>query len=156
MGFRLTSTAFSEEGEIPRDYTCDGADRSPPLAWSDPPAGTRAFALVCDDPDAPAGTWAHWVLYDLAGEARSLAAGVPPERKLASGAKQGQNDFGRTGYGGPCPPRGPAHRYFFRIYALDSLTPLGPGALKSQLLAAVQGHILGETHLMGRYRRQGG
>lgn len=156
MAFALTSTAFSEGGEIPRDATCDGADRSPALAWSDPPAGTRAFALVCDDPDAPAGTWVHWVIYDLPGEVRSLPEGMPTERTLPSGAKQGQNDFGRIGYGGPCPPRGPAHRYYFRLYALDAPTPLGPGALKAQVMSAIQGHILGEAQIMGRYRRRAG
>jgi Raf kinase inhibitor-like YbhB/YbcL family protein len=155
MGLTLTSTAFKEGGDIPGAHTCDGADRSPALAWSEPPPGTKALALICDDPDAPAGTWVHWVLYDLPADARGLPEGVLAERTLASGAKQGTNDFGRIGYGGPCPPRGPAHRYLFKLYALDSPAPLAPGARKAQVEASIKGHVLGEAKLMGRYRRAG-
>src|SRR5262245_28348362 len=116
---RLTSPAFTDGNPIPRQHTGDGADSSPALAWDDVPAGTGAFALVCDDPDAPRGTWVHWVLYNLPADARDLPQGVPATPTLPSGARQGKNDFGRIGYGGPAPPRGKAHRYFFRLVALD-------------------------------------
>ncbi len=156
MAFSVTSTAFKEGASIPVKHTCDGADVSPPLAWSGAPAGTGAFALIADDPDAPAGTWVHWVLYDLPGTASQLPENVaktelPPE---LGGATQGKNDFRRTGYGGPCPPPGPAHRYFFKLYALDTPLRLKPGAAKQDLEAAMKGHILATAQLMGTYARQ--
>lgn len=149
----LKSSAFQKGGEIPHKYTCDGADVSPPLTWTHPPPGTKAFALIADDPDAPVGTWVHWVIYDLPASLMELAEGVKLEETLPTGAKQGMNDFRKVGYGGPCPPRGPAHRYFFTLYALDNETKLKPRATKQQLLGAIKGHILAETQLMGRYKR---
>jgi Raf kinase inhibitor-like YbhB/YbcL family protein len=153
MPFELTSIAFQNGEPIPREYTADGRNVSPPLKWGDPPAGTRSFALLCDDPDAPRGTFTHWVICNIPAEARELSEGVPPEPTLPNGTVQGSNDFGKVGYGGPSPPRGKPHRYFFKLYALDRLVDLQPGADKRQLLAAMQGHILAETQLMGTYRR---
>ncbi|MER3473797.1 MAG: YbhB/YbcL family Raf kinase inhibitor-like protein [Armatimonadota bacterium] len=152
MDIRLTSTAFTEGGTIPRKYTCDGADVSPPLAWDNVPEGTKSFALICDDPDAPMGTWVHWVLFNLPADTRSLPEAVPPDKELPSGARQGTNDFRKIGYGGPCPPRG-THRYYFKLYALDTLLDLPAGSSKAQLLKAMDGHVLAEGQLMGRYGR---
>jgi len=154
MTFQLTSKAFSYNGEIGRQYTCDGKDNSPPLEWSDPPPRTRSFSLICDDPDAPVGTWVHWVLYNLPEGARGLPEAVPGEAVLGDGSRHGVNDFRRLGYGGPCPPPGPAHRYFFKLYALDTVLDLKPGAAKKDLEAAMKGHILAEAQLMGRYQRK--
>jgi Raf kinase inhibitor-like YbhB/YbcL family protein len=153
MEIKLTSPVFQHMGMIPAKFTCDGADVSPALKWSDPPSGTRSFALIMDDPDAPGRTWVHWVLYDLPAQARELPEGVPIQPKLESGALQGNNSFPKTGYGGPCPPRGPAHRYFFKFYALDAQTGLKPGATKVELEKAMKGHILAQTELVGRYKR---
>ncbi len=153
MSLKLTTTAFQPGGIIPKKFTCDGADVSPALAWSDLPAGTLSVALIMDDPDAPVGTWVHWVLYDLPPSARELPEGVPKQEELASGARQGRNDFRKIGYGGPCPPRGPAHRYFFKLYALDAKTKLKAGATKADLERAMQGHILAQAELIGRYQR---
>ncbi|MBI2088092.1 MAG: YbhB/YbcL family Raf kinase inhibitor-like protein [Deltaproteobacteria bacterium] len=153
MAMTLTSPAFPEGGEIPRKYTCDGADVSPALRWKDSPSETKSFALIADDPDAPVGTWVHWVLYDLPGETGELKEGIPAAETLDNGARQGSNDFRKVGYGGPCPPGGPAHRYFFKLYALDSKMNLKPRATKQQLLDAMKGHILAEAQLMGRYKR---
>ncbi|GAB4479827.1 MAG: YbhB/YbcL family Raf kinase inhibitor-like protein [Anaerolineae bacterium] len=149
----LTSTAFTEGGTIPRDHTCDGADRSPPLSWSGTPAGTAVFALICDDPDAPVGTWDHWVIWDIPGDAVGLPEGVAPLDTLPDGARQGRNGWGTNGYRGPCPPHGKPHRYYFRLYALDASLGLPPGATKSQLLRAIKGNILAQAELMGRYGR---
>jgi len=154
MPVTLTSSAFTEGAAIPSTYTCEGRDVSPPLAWTDPPAGTKGFALIGDDPDAPGQTWVHWVLYNLPPSARRLPEAVSPEQELPDGARQGRTDFGRIGYGGPCPPSG-THRYFFKLYALDAMLSLPPGATKSQLEAAMKGHVLAEAQLMGTYRRQG-
>jgi Raf kinase inhibitor-like YbhB/YbcL family protein len=154
MAFELTSTAFESGATIPEKYTCDGADVSPPLAWADPPAGTKALALVCEDPDAPAGTWVHWVLYDLPADARSLAEGVAPEPARAGGGRQGRNDFRKIGYGGPCPPPGTPHRYYFRLYALDAPAGLEPGATRAELGKAIAAHTRGSAELMGRYGRR--
>jgi len=153
MTFQLKSTAFEPNGNIPRKYTCDGPDVSPALSWTDPPAGTQSLSLIMDDPDAPVGTWVHWVLYDLPADTRALPEGVPKDRELASGARQGLNDFRRIGYGGPCPPPGPAHRYFFKLYALAVKTNLKAGVSKADLLRAMEGHILAQAELMGRYQR---
>lgn len=153
MALKLESPAFSPGGDIPRQYTCDGPDLSPPLRWSDPPADTQSLALICDDPDAPARTWVHWVLYRIPPSARELPEGVPKEEELADGSRQGRNDFRKIGYGGPCPPRGPKHRYYFRLYALDVVPDLPAGATKAQLLEAMEGHILAQGELMGRYGR---
>jgi Raf kinase inhibitor-like YbhB/YbcL family protein len=145
MSFRIFSSAFAEGGTIPRLHTCAGADVSPSLEWSDVPAGTRSFALIVDDPDAPAKTWTHWVLFDIPANTRTLAQGTRV-------GVNGRNDFGRTGYGGPCPPAGPPHRYYFRLYALD-IASLGiaEDATRASVEAATEGHVLGEAQCMGRF-----
>lgn len=152
MDIKISSAAFEEGGMIPAKYTCDEEDVSPPLAWDSIPEGTKTLALICDDPDAPMGTWVHWVLFNLHADISELPENIPPERELESGAKQGTNDFGRIGYGGPCPPGG-THRYYFKLYALDVELDLEPGARKPQLLEAMEGHILAKGQLMGRYSR---
>ncbi len=153
MSLELTSKAFQPGGTIPKPYTGDGADHSPPLGWSEPPAGTKSLALICDDPDAPRGTWVHWVLFNLPPETRELGEGVPATETLDSGAKQGTNDFGNVGYGGPAPPRGKPHRYFFNLYALDGTVDLPAGATKAKLVVAMKGHILAQGQLTGTYGR---
>ncbi|MCX2727915.1 YbhB/YbcL family Raf kinase inhibitor-like protein [Thermomicrobium sp. 4228-Ro] len=140
-------------GTIPAEYTCDGADGSPPLSWSDPPVGTTAFVLVVEDPDAPGGIFTHWLLYDLPAATRSLPPAVPPDGTLNSGARQGRNDFGTLGYRGPCPPPGRPHRYVFRLYALDRPTGLPPGAWRNDVLRALEGHVLAIGELVGTYSR---
>lgn len=153
MAFELQSPTFAAGGDIPVKHTCDGPDLSPLLRWSDPPAKTRGFALVVDDPDAPAGTWVHWVLYGLAAPIRELPEGVPARDTVPGLGSHGVNDFRKVGYGGPCPPRGPAHRYFFKLYALDTELALPPRKTKAELLKAIEGHVLGQAELMGRYQR---
>lgn len=149
---KLTSTAFKEGGPIPRAYTCDGVNVSPPLEWSGVPKTAKTLAIVCDDPDAPGGTWVHWVLYNLPVENIGLVENLPATEKLASGGFQGANDFQKIGYGGPCPPSG-THHYDFKIYALDSDLPLKAGATKAELLKAMEGHIVLQGQLMGMYKR---
>ncbi len=149
----VSSPAFREGETIPQKYTGDGADASPPLKWGAAPEGARSFAVVCDDPDAPRGTWVHWVLYDLPATATSLPEGVPAKGELEGGGRQGKNDFGNLGYGGPAPPKGKPHRYFFKVYALDATPNLPPGATKAQLLDAMKGHVLAEGQLVGKYGR---
>jgi Raf kinase inhibitor-like YbhB/YbcL family protein len=153
MVFEITSAAFHQGKAIPKKFTCDGSDVSPQLTWTDPPSGTKAFVLIADDPDAPMGTWVHWVLYDLPSEARQLSEAIPKQETLSDGTKQGINDFRTIGYGGPCPPSGKHHRYFFKLYAVDKKIGLGPRATKRQVLDAIQGHTLAETQLMGTYKR---
>lgn len=153
MPFEITSAAFTPGDPIPRKYTCDSEDISPPLQWSDPPRDTHSFALIADDPDAPIGTWVHWVLYNLPAEARALPQAVPPDADLADGSRHGNNSWGKLGYGGPCPPGG-THRYFFKLYALDTVLDLVAGASKEHLLKAMEGHILGQTEVMGVYTRR--
>ena len=153
MMIKVTSPAFSAGQPIPTKYTCDGADVSPPLKWEGVPDGTKSLALICDDPDAPAGTWVHWVVYDLPPTATELAEKVATTDTLPIGGKQGLNDFKRTGYGGPCPPPGKAHRYFFKLHALDTTTALKPRASKADLLRAMEGHLLAQGELMGTYQR---
>ena len=153
MSFQIASTTFSSGGTIPKKYTCDGPDLSPPLSWQEPPAGTQSFALIADDPDAPAGTWVHWVLYNAPTTAKELPEGVTKEEQLPDGTLQGRNDFRKIGYGGPCPPPGKPHRYFFKLYALDTKLNLKAGANKADVERAMKGHILGETELIGRYGR---
>jgi len=150
----LLSSAFSPGAGIPQKHTCDGANVSPPLSWTAPPQGTVSLALICDDPDAPAGTWVHWVLYGLPADSRELPEGLPPAEALQRGGTHGRGTSGALGYKGPCPPRGPAHRYFFRLYAVDMEPALGPGATKADLLKAIGGHILAEAEFMGRYKRR--
>jgi Raf kinase inhibitor-like YbhB/YbcL family protein len=148
---KLTSPAFTEGGMIPKKYTCDGDDFSPPLAWSNAPAGARAYALICDDPDAPAGTWVHWVAFNLPPASGGLPAGIKAEKQLPGGGIHGTNSWRRAGYGGPCPPSG-THRYFFKLYALDTTLSLDGSATAKDVQAAVQGHVLAQAQLMGRYK----
>ena len=145
---QLSSSAFKEGDTIPKQHTGDGKDTSPPLAWTGAPQGTKSFAVICDDPDAPRGTWVHWVLFNLPADTRELKEGAEPK-----GATQGKNDFGNFGYGGPAPPKGNPHRYFFKLYALDTMLDLPAGATKAQLVAAMKGHVLAEGQLMGKYQR---
>lgn len=152
MKLDIRSTAFGEGESIPKKYTCDGADVSPPLSWSQPPEGTKSMALICDDPDAPVGTWVHWVLYGLLPNMLKLPENIPDDKEVLDGAKHGINDFRKYGYGGPCPPGG-THRYFFKLYAVDTEVALKPGATKSEVLDAIKGHVLAEGQLMGRYSR---
>lgn len=149
----LKSAAFSQGQAIPARYTCDGKDVSPLLTWTEGPRGTRSFALIADDPDAPTGTWVHWVIYNLPPATRQIPEGVPADERLPDGTIQGKTDFGRTGYGGPCPPSG-THRYFFRLFALDTALSLPPASTAKQLKKAMQGHILAEAEVMGTYRRK--
>jgi Raf kinase inhibitor-like YbhB/YbcL family protein len=153
VSLELKSTDFSSGGTIPKQFTCDGADLSPALEWSAPPAGTQSFALIADDPDAPVGTWVHWVAFNLPAGLRSLPQGVPKQEQLADGALQGRNDFGRIGFGGPCPPPGKAHRYFFKLYALDTKLSLKSGATRKDVERAMQNHVLAQGEYMGRYSR---
>jgi Raf kinase inhibitor-like YbhB/YbcL family protein len=152
MQIKVKSTAFEEGGKIPKQYTCDSSDVSPPLAWSAIPEGTKSIALICDDPDAPMGTWVHWVLFNLPPDVKELPENVPAKKKLENGAIHGINDFRNLGYGGPCPPSG-THRYYFKVYALDTQINLKAGITKGQLLKAMKGHILAEGQLMGKYTR---
>lgn len=153
MAFELTSPVFKEGERIPDRYTCEGEDVSPPLHWSVPPAATKSFVVIADDPDAPGGTWVHWVIYNLSLDLRGLPEGIPARDHWLDGALQGLTDFKRVGYGGPCPPPGKPHRYYFKLYALDAVLNLKPRATKSQVLEACKGHILGEAQLMGRFGR---
>ena len=159
MNLQITSTAFAEGQPIPQKYTCQGSDVSPPLKWTGTPANTKSLALISDDPDAPDPrapkmTWVHWVLYDLPATTSELAENVAKTATLANGAKQGMTDFKRVGYGGPCPPPGGAHRYFFKLYALDTVLDLKPGATKPDLLKAMEGHVLSHGELIGTYQRR--
>jgi Raf kinase inhibitor-like YbhB/YbcL family protein len=144
---RVESAAFADGAMIPSKYTADGEDVSPPLTWTAGPAGTKCYALVVDDPDAPGGTWTHWIAWNLAGS--SLPEGVKPDAS-PSGAAQGRNSFGRPGWGGPSPPSG-THRYVFRVYALDAEVAIAPTSGESELVAAMHGHALGVGELVGRY-----
>lgn len=154
MSMTLSSPAFENGQPIPIRHTGEGNDTSPPLRWTEPPAGTEGFALICDDPDAPVGTWVHWVLCGLPATLRELPEGLPAAEHLSNGGKQGRNDFRCIGYGGPMPPAGKAHRYYFKLYALDTLVVLPPGFRKADLLQAMEGHILAEAQLMGTYQRR--
>jgi Raf kinase inhibitor-like YbhB/YbcL family protein len=153
MRLDLTSPAFRDGGTIPTKFTCDGADVSPPLDWSRAPEGTKSLALICDDPDAPMGTWVHWVLYGIPADKNSLREGVPRNAAVEGIGMQGKNDFRRIGYGGPCPPPGKPHRYFFKLYALDAELELKPDAKKVDLERAMRGHLLATGQLVGRYQR---
>jgi Raf kinase inhibitor-like YbhB/YbcL family protein len=150
---KLTSGAFAAGAPIPAEHTCRGADTSPPLAWTDVPVGTRSLALVVEDPDAPGGTWVHWVLFNLPADAVELAPAMPRVPELPSGARQGLNDAGNLGYMGPCPPPGPAHRYFFHLYALACTLNLDPGVNCSDLDHSTAGQILAQADLMGTFQR---
>ncbi|HTE88258.1 MAG TPA: YbhB/YbcL family Raf kinase inhibitor-like protein [Terriglobales bacterium] len=153
MAFSISSPSFQNGKDIPKKFTCDAEDVSPALSWTDSPQGRKSFALIADDPDAPRGTWTHCVLFDLPAATTSLPEGVPKVGELTGGGRQGTNDFPKIGYGGPCPPPGKPHRYFFKLYALDSQLNLKAGASKQEVEQAMQNHILGKTELMGKYGR---
>lgn len=153
MNMTLESPAFKDGDIIPAKYTCDGDNVSPPLSWSNPPEGTVGFALIMDDPDAPLGTWVHWIVYRIPATARFVAEGASKSKKLPEGSVEGFTDFQSTPYGGPCPPSG-THRYFIKLYALDTRLNLQPGATKKQLLDAMKGHMLAQAELVGKYKRQ--
>jgi len=153
MTLTVSSSAFQEGDKIPAKYTCEGQDISPPLAWSEPPAGTESIALIVDDPDAPGGVFTHWALFNLPPQTTELAEAMPTQAELPSGARQGKTDFGRAGYGGPCPPPGRPHRYQFTVYTLDQTLDLKAGASRSELFSAMSGHILAQGRLTGLYQR---
>jgi Raf kinase inhibitor-like YbhB/YbcL family protein len=153
MSFVLDTKAFPKGGEIPVKYTCSGDDVSPALSWSGAPQGAKSFALIVDDPDAPSGTFTHWVVYDLPASAHQLRERVSKTDDLSGGGRQGRNDFRRVGYGGPCPPPGKAHRYFFRLYALNAALNLPAGASRQDVEAAMRGHVLAQAELMGKFSR---
>lgn len=148
--FAITSAAFAAGGIIPIEHTCDGDDRPPPVAWSGAPEDTRSFVLIVHDPDAPRGDWVHWVLFDLPGDTTSIDDG-----SIDAGARAGVNDFGRSGWGGPCPPRGSAHHYVFSLYALDRVLGLPRGSTRAEVERAMRGHVLARAELVGRYQRRG-
>lgn len=151
--FALSSPGFPAGGEIPKQFTCDGENVSPQLIWTQPPTGTQALALVTDDPDAPAGTWTHWVIFDLPSASRGLPENTPKVEDLSGGGSQGENSFHKLGYDGPCPPPGKTHRYFFKLYALNRKLGLRPGVTKPELDQAMKNHILGHVEWMGTYHR---
>jgi len=151
--FALASTGFGDGDFIPKKFTCDGADVSPALSWTSPPQNTKALALIADDPDAPAGTWTHWVLFDLPENARALPENLAKIPELPDGSRQGKNDFGKVGFNGPCPPPGKPHRYFFKLYALDGKLGLAAGSGKQEVENAIKAHTLAQAQLVGKYRR---
>lgn len=149
---KITSNAFQNECMIPDKYTCKGQDISPSLKWEGAPPGTKSFVIICDDPDAPVGTWDHWLLFNIPASVTELNENIPDLPELANGIRQGKNSWGRTDYGGPCPPSG-THRYFFKLFALDAMLDLKPGADKKQIMRAMEGHILGKAELMGKFKK---
>jgi Raf kinase inhibitor-like YbhB/YbcL family protein len=153
MAFVIQSLAFTEGSAIPKKYSCEGADLSPGLSWEGAPAGSAAFSLIVDDPDAPAGTWTHWIAWNIPAAANALPEGVAKVPQLGDGSRQGLNDFRRVGYNGPCPPGGKVHRYYFKLYALDGKLDLKAGASRQELERAMHGHVLAEARAMGTYRR---
>jgi Raf kinase inhibitor-like YbhB/YbcL family protein len=153
VALQITSPAFADGERIPVKHTADGHDVSPELRWGGLPPNTQSIALVCEDPDAPRGIWTHWVLFNLPPDKTMLAEGVSTEKELPDGTRQGKNDFGKIGYGGPSPPKGKPHRYYFKLYALDTKLNLSAGATRQQLLDAIKGHLVAEGQLMGQYGR---
>jgi Raf kinase inhibitor-like YbhB/YbcL family protein len=156
--FKIKCPAFADNDSMPVKYTCDGDDISPKLEWSGVPDGAKSLALICDDPDAPMGTWVHWVMFNLPPEMTKIDEKYTPSRGLSDnddGIIDGINDFRCPGYNGPCPPKGPAHRYYFKLYALDIILNLKTGASKTDVEKAMSGHILGQTELIGKYQRLG-
>lgn len=153
MEINFFSPSFKKGETIPKMFTCDDADISPKLVWSNLPQGTKSVSIICDDPDAPMGTWVHWVIYNIPATVSELSENQPRSEKLPNGAFQGRNSWGKIGYGGPCPPSG-THRYFFKLYALDTLLELKPGATKDELIKSIKGHILGQTEFYGKYSRK--
>jgi Raf kinase inhibitor-like YbhB/YbcL family protein len=153
MTIVVTSDAFKEGGMIPAEYTCDGKNISPPIKWQQVPKDAKSFALISDDPDAPIGIWVHWVMWNIPSDVNSLAQAIPTVKELQNGTKQGINDFQQHGYGGPCPPGG-THRYYFKVYALDTMLDLPDRATKKDLVAEMKNHIIAEGSLMGKYQRK--
>lgn len=153
MSLSLDSSSFSSGGDIPKQFTCDGPDRSPQLSWTDPPPQTKSFALLVDDPDAPAGNWNHWAIWDIPANIHSLPEGIKKDRRLADGSEQGMNDFHKAGYNGPCPPAGKPHRYHFKLFALDTKMTLNSEAGKPEMEKAMKGHILAQSELIGSYKK---
>lgn len=154
MSFAIKSAAFANGGEIPRKFTCSGENVSPAMNWSDVPPKANSLALIVDDPDAPAGTWTHWIIWNIPAHVPSLPEGVPPMKEtLPNGAHQGRNDFGRIGYGGPCPPPGRPHHYYFRLYALGAVLDIKSGAGRSELDTAMRSHVLGQAEWTGLFKR---
>lgn len=153
MSFTVSSPSFPNGGKIEKKFTCDGADVSPQIAWANPPSDTKSFALLTDDPDAPAGNWNHWVMWNIPPSVTSLPEGLAKHGSLPDGSEQGMNDFHKTGYNGPCPPPGKPHRYFFKLYALSTTLTLKSGATKRDLEAAMKDHMLAQSEYMGRYGR---
>ena len=153
MSLTISSAAFNEGERIPDKYTCEGEDISPQLTWRDAPEGTKSFTLICDDPDAPMGTWDHWLIYNIPADSEGLSEAVPTDESLTDGSKQGLNSWEKKSYGGPCPPPGDPHRYFFKLYALDTMWTLTGDADKSTLENEMQEHILAEAQLMGTFSR---
>ncbi len=153
MSFQISTSSFPADGSIPRKYTCDGQDVSPALTWSGAPPNTKSFALIADDPDAPVGIWTHWLIWNLPAVTHQIAEGTAKDAQLPDGARQGQNDFRKVGYNGPCPPPGKPHRYFFKLFALDTSLEVKPGADREELEAAMKSHVLAQTQVMGRYGR---
>ena len=153
MPFTISSSAFSNGSSIPKKFTCDGPDVSTQLAWTEAPAATKSFALLVDDPDAPVGNWNHWTMWNLPATQHGVAEGINKDARLSDGTEQGRNDFGKTGYNGPCPPPGKPHRYYFKVFALDARLAIEAGARKKELETAINGHILGHAEWMGRYGR---
>ncbi|MBD3307162.1 YbhB/YbcL family Raf kinase inhibitor-like protein [candidate division KSB3 bacterium] len=153
MQIQLRSSAFTQGGMIPAKYTCDGQNISPPLEWDAVPGGTESLALIMDDPDAPGGTWVHWVLFNLPPDTKRLSEDLPPQEELAHGACHGINDFQKIGYGGPCPPKD-THNYYFKLYALDTKLDTPPGITKAQLVEQIEDYTLAVGTLIGQYQRQ--
>lgn len=153
MAFHISSPAFKNGEYIPQKNTCSGADLSPAMTWEDVPAGTQSFVMIVEDPDAPAGTWVHWVIYDIPSTRNGLEEGVAKIERVAGLGVQGRNDFRRIGYGGPCPPPGKPHRYIFNLYALDNALQINAGATKAEVERAMHGHIIGRALLMGMFAR---
>jgi Raf kinase inhibitor-like YbhB/YbcL family protein len=154
LALKLTSPAFLEGEPIPIKHTGEGLDVSPPLQWVQPPPTTASFALICDDPDAPMGTWDHWIIFNISADSTKLAEAVPTQEQLPDGTRQGLNDFGEVGYRGPMPPPGKPHRYFFRLYALDTVLDLPKPVKREDLEKMMKGHVIAEAKLMGTYQRQ--
>lgn len=152
-GLEIKSNSFTQGSKIPSEYACDSSDISPSLEWGGSPAGTKSFVLICDDPDAPAGIWSHWVIFNIPKEKTGLPENVAKTGRLGDGTIQGTNDFGKPGYGGPCPPPGRPHRYFFRLYAIDTVLSLKNDSIRGDVLKAIKGHILAEAELFGIYER---
>ncbi len=153
MPLVVKTPAFEAGKPVPKRHTGEGEDVSPKLEWSEAPKGTKSIAVICDDPDAPVGTWTHWVLFNLPPDMRSLAEGQAKDKEFKNGARHGLNDWKQPGYRGPMPPPGKAHRYFFRVYALDAVLGLAAGATRKDVLAAMEGHILAQGEVMGTYKR---